>query len=643
MANLSDKEIVDWILSCRREADEAKTDRKVRNRENSDMFHLRYDFSHKRAGQSKEILSGVQTAVIQTQSFYEQALADSGDWWEAKASWPDADKTLPVRPAEITKLTNHMLEQGGYYAHVGNTVQAALLHALGISKCYAKMVPKPKFVSMKKGKGKGLKRWVDKVDDETVRVVFENVRAENFYPDPTKKKLYVIEDMWVDMHEVMELAGIDEDSDGDPDEAIYDRAAVETLSTAMSDEDLQEFKKARETGQNTTSEGHRPKVKITEFWGTILDKTTGRVCYENCVATIANDSVLIRHPKGGNPLWHQGNPYTYSPLLEVANSEWHVALMDAPVMHNRARIEMYNLMTDAGMESVHSIKQLRKDALDNPAQVANGIKPGSTLTVNSMLPVGGKVLEALTTTQIPGDAFNLFNIQTQEFNSSAMTSDARMGMSNPDVSATATIESSQTITSVSKGIAKKYEQKQITPEIQLAWMTVAQNWSSIDKETFISLFGAQRGTELSQLSPEDVFASTVNGLKFRVYGISMTLARTQEFQKLTTMMQTVFSAPPLTEAFMTEYDPKRLLGKMLDSLNIDKYSIELPLATKMTMPSEQQAPEQGANPQAGPDQMSQVADPMAGGAISDMMGGDSNVVQPGGFPGSPAVANAGGQ
>lgn len=634
MAKLTPKKIVDWILSCRDEAEEAKRDRMIRNKENFEMFHLNYDFSHKRAGQSKEILSGVQTAVIQTQSFYEQALADSGDWWEAKAAWPDADKMMPVRPAEITILTNHMLEQNGYYSHVGNTVQSALLSSLGISKCYGKMIPKPKFVSRKKGNGKSLKRWVEKIDDKSAQVMFEVVRAENFYPDPTKKKLFVIENMWLDMHEVIAL------SEGD--EAIYDADKVAQLSTSMTDEDLQESKRAREVGQNTTSEGHRPKVKITEFWGTIIDSTSGEVCYENCVATIANDTHLIRHPKGGNPLWHQGNPYVYSPLLEVANSEWHVALMDAPVMHNRARIEMYNLMTDAGMESVHSVKQIRKDALDNPAQVADGIKPGTTLLVNSMLPVGGKVMEPLTTTQIPPEAFNLFNIQSQEFNASAMTSDARMGMSNPDVSATATIESSQTITSVSQGIAKKYEQKQITKELQLAWMTVAQSWDMIDREVFISLFGAQRGAELAALAPEDVFASTVNGLKFRVYGISMTLARTQEFQKLTTMLQTVFSAPPLTEAFMTEYDPKRLLGKMLDSLNIDKYSIERPLAVKMTMPDEE-AGEPGENSQSQPDQMSQVPDPSAGGAISDMVGGDSNLTAPQGFPGSPAVKNAGGQ
>jgi len=623
---MDDKQVVDWIMSCRDEAEEAKQDRMKLNADNFDMFFLKHDFSHKREGQSREVLSRQQMAVIQNRNFYQQALSKLGDWWSAEASFADAEMSLPVRPAEITRLTNYMLEQTGYFSHVGNCVQNAQLSSLAISKCCPTLVAKPKYISKKSGRGKGLRRWVEKIEDKTYRTKFKTVRAENYYPDPTGANLYKIEDMWVDFHEVKALSV--------GDEAIYNAAVVNDLSRGETDvEDA--ATRARESGQNTPGAGHRPKVKITEFWGSIINPTTGEMEMENCVVTIANDRHLLR--KEPNPLWHQRDPYTASPQLEVSDSVWHIAPMDAPTAAARAMIEMYNLMVDAGMMQVHGISQIRKDALDNPAQVQNGIQPGVALAVNSMLPIGGKVLEPLVSVQIPPDAFNIFQIQGQEFNSAALTSDARAGMTAvANQKATAIVEASQTIASVSQGIAQNYEARQILKELELAWMTTAQNWKQISREEFVSLFGPQRGEELSQLSAEDVFTSTVNGIKFRVYGISMTLAKSQDYQKLTTLLQTIASSPQLMEEFLKKYDLGKTLGEIMTALDIDKYKLEIPKAMQNMMASPEGGAGAGAPEEMGADMMSQVPDPGVGGSMADMMGGDSSLMAPE-FPGSPAT------
>jgi len=622
MAEMSDKEVVDYIVACRNEADSAKTDRMTLNRDNFNMYHLKYDFSHKEEGQSEEILSKVTMAVEQIRSFFQQAIANLGDWWKAEALYPGSEQTMLIRPEEITKMTNYQLEKAKYFNHVGNEVQSGLLGSLAISKIYGKLVDKPKFIARTQGRGKNLKRWVDKVENKTWQLCFDITRQENYYPDPDGKGLYIVEDSWIDLFEVQAL------SEGD--EAIYDKMKVTEISPGDADAE-QEFRKAQETGQNTTlGGGHRPKVKITELWGTFLDKQ-GKVCYENSVATIANDTILIRKPEP-NPRWNQKRPYIASPLIEVANSVWHRAVMDAPTMHNRSLIELYNLFVDAAMQQVHQLKQLRKDWLDNPAQVSDGMKPGQTLTINSMCPPGGKVIESLTAVQIPSEAFNVFNIQQQEFNASALTSDARMGLSNPNVSATATVESSQTITSVFQGMAKNFEAAQIMPELEQAWETVAQNWDLISEEEFVALFGPQRGKELKQIPSEEVFAATVGGVKFRVYGISLTLARAQEFQRLTQLLQVISSSPVLMEEFTKKYDLGRTLGEIMSALNIDKYKLEIPAAVQATM----QAPPEEAEP-SGPDMNSQT--PQAGAqSIGDLMGQPQ--FQQAEFPGSPATAGA---
>lgn len=623
MAELSDKQIVDWILSCRDEADEAKRDRMNINKQNFDEFHLKHDFSHKEEGQSTEILSRQSMAVEQIKSFFQQALADLGDWWKAQCRYPHEERGLPIRSEEITKLTNYYVEDANYFSHVGNSIESSLLASLAISKVYATMKPKSKYVARKKGRGKSLKRWLEKTEDQTLKLVFGNIRAADYYPDPSGAGMYEIEDMWLDYHEVLARA--------EGDEAIYDLALVKELPRSGETETMNQTDKARETGQNTYSSGHRPKVKLTEFWGTIIDPTSGEICYKNCVATIANDTHLIRKPEP-NPLWHQGNPYCAAPLIEVANSVWHKALMDAPTSHNRALTELYNLFVDAAMKQVHQISQIRVDCLQDPAEVANGIKDGQALKVNMQLPPGAKVLEPLTQVQVPGEAFNILNIMSQEFNSSALTNDLRQGvMPFRAVKATEVVEASQTITSVFQGLAKNYEARKSTRELELAWQTIAQNWDRIDKDIFIALFGEERGKELAALSPQEVFAATAGVMKFQVYGVSLTLAKAQDFRKLTTLLQTVFSNPVLTEEFMKKYDAGKTLGEIMTSLDIDKSKLEIPMAVQNTMA----APAEGAPVEQEADMMSQV--PQAGaGSLQDLMGGGAGIPQTE-FPGSPAI------
>jgi len=621
---LTDKQIIDWILSCREEADQAKKDRMDTNKDNYAMFHLKHDFTHKKEGQSQEVLSKQSMAVEQNKSFFQQALADLGEWWKAEAKFPDYEQMMLIRPHEITTLTNYMLEKALYFSHVGNSIESAMLASLAISKTGGKLVSKPKYVARKKGRGRSLKRWLEKIEDKSWEITFSCVRAENYYPDPTGKGLYEIEDSWPDFYELLQLAEADDD---------YDLELIKTLSRSDMTDIEENYNRALEVGQNTTVYGHRPRPKVTEFWGTILHPTSGEIMHENIQAIIVNDTHLIMRPRA-NPLWHQRSPYTVSPLMEVANSVWHKAPMDAPTKHNRALIEMYNLVVDAAMRQVHAVSQLRKDVLDNPAQIQNGIKPGETLLVNSMLPPGAKALEPLTAVQIPGEAFNVFNIMSQEFNSSALTNDLRQGvMPFRAVKATEVVEASQTITSVFQGMAKNYEARQSQRELELAWMTTAQNWDQIDKEVFITLFGPQRGEELAQLSPEEVFAATVNGIRFKVFGITQTLAKAQDFRKLTTLLQTIASSPILMEEYLKKYDLGKTLGEIMSALNIDKHKLEIPVAVQRTMqPSEDpSAMEQGAPVEGQPDMMSQTPD---AGGLSAMVGPEIPSTQ---FPGSPAL------
>lgn len=605
--------VLDYVLASRSEADLARIDRKEQTRDNYAQYHLKHDFSHKKPGQSTEVLSKTKMAVESTRAYFQQALVDVGNWWRCLTKNGKDGQGMLITPNEIYRITDYMLQRANFYSHIGNCVQEASLASLAIPKVSGKYVSTPKFRTKKEGRGKNYRKWIEKVEDKTWELKFDLIRGENYFPDPTGENLYEVEDSYVDLYVVQGL------SEGD--DAIYDAGEVAKL-VSMSTDGYQEWRKAQETGQNVRPGGLRPRVKITEFWGNIIDRTSGTLMYENVVVTIANDTTIIRKPTP-NPLWHQRSPIIRAPLLEVGNSVWHTALMDAPVRHNRALTEIFNLILDSGMKAVYGISQVRIDDLEDAKQVSNGIPWGTNLKVRSSLPPGAKVMESVVTGDGAGEGIEVFQILGQEFNSSALTTDLRSGgMSSRKPLATEVVEQSQSITSVFQGISKNVEMKLVQPQLELAWMTIAQNWDCIDKEIFVSLFGSERAEEMSQMEPQEVFVQTVNGVRFDVFGISLSMAKSADYRKLTTLMQTVFSNPLLTEAFLKKNDPTRLLDEIMTTLNIDTDKIEIPNSPQTQGQAPNAMAQPGGAPGAAPDMQSQMSPgaPPQGGGLAAIMG-----------------------
>ncbi len=568
--NHTDADLVKYIEASCLDAENARTNRDHNTRANYDAYHMRHNFDHKSEGQSTEVLSKIRMSVESTKSFFQQALADIGEWFQIELKDPTVDEgAMLIKTHEAQALLEYQLGQAGYFSHVGLSIQRALLGGILCTKVAGKLIPKPKFRTKTEGRGKSLKKSVVAVDDKTWRLEFSRIRNEDWYPDSLGRGLYKIEEIYMDLHEVF--------SHSKGDNAIYDLAAVEKLSKeySMQGEDVKE--KSRETGQTTEGyqNAHRPQVKLKEYWGNVVS-TDGQLIYENVVITVANDTHIIRRPTP-NPLWHQMTPFVTTSLLEVDGAVWPIALMDAATLHQKTMTEMLNLILDAAFREVHAPSQLRVQDLVDPSQVSNGIPAGTTLKVKSTLPPGAKVYEPLTAAKVPADALNVLNLLQQELNSSALTTDLRQGVL-PDraVKATEVVESSQSITSVFKGISKNIEKAHITKEVELAWMTIAQNLDMISVEELQSLFGLKRGTELSQLDPQDVFVQTVNGFKFKVFGIEQTIAKAQDFRKLTTLLQTISSSELLIEEFLKKYDMGKLVGEIMASLSIDKSKIAIP-------------------------------------------------------------------
>ena len=564
------------ILSAKKEADQAKENRMRQNRENMDCFHMKQDWSHKKAGQSREFLAKQNVATEQLVSFLQQGLIDRGDWFSIDLAPGVRDSDRTITAADMFKILKNQLEKADFYSATGDGLKVGALQSLMIFKIHGRQVPTVKFRTEDRkdetqpqgviGRILGRRR-TKKVLVKDERMSWELrislVRPEDYYPDPTGRGLYEIQDVNIDLWELKEIAA------QNPDD--YDMDAISALQAHI--DETQRSRLSEETGQNTTTET-RKQVVVTEFWGTLVDSQSGEIIEKNCVAAIANDRFVIRKPKP-NDLWHGESPYVAAPIRRVPFSVWHQGLMDAPTKHNRALNEIYNLMLDSGIQSVFGVRQIREDWLSDPAQIADGIPAGTTLKANGMAPAGAKVMERVDTATEFTQASTIFNLTDREFQASAFTNDTRGGnLPERQVKATEIVATNQVLTGISNGMVKSIESACFSKVLEKAWMTIAQNLDDFSSDEMKALLGEEKAIQISALSPEERFAQTARGHKFKVFGLSTTLNKIQDFKKLQALLQTVAAAPLLMKEFMMRYDMGKFMGEIVKSLdiNVDKIS-----------------------------------------------------------------------
>ena len=616
----SDQDLLSIYQVYKQEADQARQSRMQQNKLNFDSYHMRQDFSYKLKGQSKEFLPKMAMAVEQGANFMQQGVVDMDDWFRVYPSPGLNEDAMKVKPSWIFKILVRQLEKAQFMQKVGDAAKLGMLGSLMIAKVGGQFKSVPRYSVDTKMKNGSLKRKLIKQEDKRWQLRVDLVQPEDFRLDPTGNGLYRMQDIYMDYYEIEQL------SKGD--DAIYDPEVVKQLKgSGASNNTLREGTRSRETGQNVSHNGYRKRIKITEVWGNFVD-ADGVLLYENCVMSVANDQYIIQKPTE-NPLWHGEDPFVVTPLLTVPGSVWGKALMDAPAALNQAINEMFNLILDGGIMSVHGIKQLRENWLDDPAQVEDGIAPGDTLRVNSSCPPGATALERVDTATVPTDGINVFNLLQQEHNVAALTNDFRMG-AQPfrQVKATEVVESSQAITSMFSGLAKHVEQDWIRPILSKAWKMSAQHMNDFDTNELEALLGQKQARLLQALGPEELFAQTVQDCAFEVFGISSNLNKQKDFTKLQAMLQTISSVPMLAEEFSKKYDFSKLLGEIMKSLDINVTKIEADDARdqeneQMPQPGSAQ-PGQAAGEM--PDVQSQI--PQAGAAGNQAADSMASAAQP---------------
>lgn len=572
--------VIQAVNRYRKESEDSKIDRTIKNRYNREMFLGRQDWSHKQEGQSTEFIPKVPVSVEQMCSFVKKGLITFGDWFSIDL---DRSLSLVVDGAQIREVLKCFLNDlwdrnnktNRFHLVVSDATKQGLLESLMILKIHGGMMPSRRPVFTPEDRATRTSNNIQFEEEKVWRLRVELVPFEDYYPDPTGNGLYEIHRVERDLHEIIEAA----------EDGMYNMSAVRELIGRDHQRSDDEKRQDKDRNQpETTPPSFRKKVVLDEFWGTLLNMD-GSVAMRNCVCTIANERYLIRPPEP-NPFWHQESPFVVSPLIRVPWSVWHKALYDHGSDLNRAINELFNLMLDGGMASVWGVKQLRMEDLEDPGQVAGGIKQGTTLIVKQTLPHNAKVCETVATGEVPRDAMAMYEAANREYNQAVLTNEMKVGQLPPRrVLATEVVEVTQSQAITLDGIVGDLDEF-MSSALRKAWLTILQNADDIPNHAWTTVLDRRVAMMIMRASPEERYSLFADKSQFRVSGLSATLAKAMDFQKSIALLQVVQQNPILARAFIMKYSADKHLRKLMNYLNMNPDDMEKDLDEKLQVAQE---------------------------------------------------------
>lgn len=550
---MTDGEIVSYVNDCRQQSSNAFAWRRERARVNRDAYNNIQDFSNKIEGQSREFIPRTSETVEQMTAFLKRGLTQFGNWFSV-----DMGKKAPLSPQAVTGILDHYLSMlpttdgktQPFPTVLGDNLKVGLLEAPMVFKIHGHKVEQTVFFS---------EAGDEKLEIAPFKLFVDAVKPENYYKDPTGHGLYEIHRCERDLHYIKRMAKM----------GVYDEDVLDMVQEDFRDQDRQ----IREAGQELPVTNSRRRCVIDEFWGTVLD-SFGEVVHHKVLLTVLNQKYLIRKPVPF-PSWDAESCFVEIPILRTPFTQMHKALYDEVVPLNLALNELFNLMLDGGIASVWGVRQLRTEFLEDPESVADGIPQGKTLPVKDGTPEGAKVLETVTTGNVPPDALNMFNILSTALVSAAKTNDVELGgLPQKQVRATEIVEASQNRSAIMDSIVADIEAG-LEQVLAKSWRLLLQNADDLSTGDLQEILSRREALMLARMEPRERYLTMGTRANFKVSGLSATLHKARDFQKIMALIQAVGSNPLLLQAFMKKYSGEKILTKLIRVLNLNPDDFQL--------------------------------------------------------------------
>lgn len=369
-------------------------------------------------------------------------------------------------------------------------------------------------------------RW-----DTALRI--DTIDPYDFWVDPSGRQRFVFHRSVRDRDEIL----------ADAEAGKYDKEMVMKCNGDSGTEEDQAWRKRAGLSEPAAVGGRRP-VELLEFWGSVMDET-GEIIEgcEECWAVIADRKYLIRAPDA-NPFWHGKRPFIRVAPNSKPFAPYGKTLIEDIAGLARQLTELGNLVFDAAvMDAIH-VWEVNRDAMQYPAQLAGGWRPGLLLDR-----VGSE--QILTTAEKPYSASQLtlpvFSRWSTEIeNNAGVTADV-MGHVGRGPRRTATEAEGQKVQSAQflSNLAASIETDGIAPLAEMSLKTIVQYMPSMlyMTERYRDMLGVQEAAILATMSHQERYRYLCTQHTVRGRGVAGIFTRQEDLGRVLQFMQVLQMFP----------------------------------------------------------------------------------------------------
>src|SRR5215475_5190340 len=310
LPTLEDSVLLQIMQQTYEKSKSARETRARLNRRNWDALHGKFDFlAKKRPGQSQIVIPSLETSLEQVCAQLTEQLVGFENWFEAsyegdKPPLPalSADEAARILKIELERLAVEggcMPTTYGMHRLIYDSLKIGLIE----SEVTWKVGMKPDFspsYTMANGQ-------MVTTDTETLRLSIDLVPFEDFYPDPTAAKLYMIHEIEVPISELPDLG--------------FTPAEIEAMRNASNGTEKLEQQRRR-SGLAHSMPSPTNRVLLREFWGDLVHPQTGLLIARGVTFTTAANTTVCRPlERIRDILWSGYRPFIHVPLLPTPTSE----------------------------------------------------------------------------------------------------------------------------------------------------------------------------------------------------------------------------------------------------------------------------------------------------------------------------------
>jgi hypothetical protein len=588
-------------------AKSARETRKSLNRRNWDAFHGKFEFlAKKRAGQSRIVIPSLETSLEQVCAQLTEQLVGFKHWFTASyegdapplpgLSGDEAARILEIELERLAVDGGCMPTTYGMHRLIYDSLKLGLIESEVTWKISMEPDERPTY-TMENG------QMVIGTRD-AMRLRVDIVPFEDFYPDPSAAKQYMIHEMEVPVSQLPDLGFTPEEID-------------QLRHAAPGTEKLEEQR--RRAGVAATMPSPLNRVLLREYWGDLTHPQTGNLIAKACMFMTAANTHVARTPQRIRDLfWHGLRPFIHTPLLPTPTAEQHHAFLDIAVPLIEAECELFNLIADAGFHAALGVKEIRSYMLQDQTSIAKGLMAGQELEIAEGYG-DGDVIKRVDTGTLSQEMLSVYDRIARTRQEATRTNDLQLGrQAMRKTSATEINQIVESSDDLFSNLTLRFEDTHIEPALELIWLTL---WQFADASMMDrigrSLGDPANAQTLGLLTPEERFVAFASGVSFKAQGYKYQLQSVKNIQTLLTLQQQALQNPALMQVLQQRVSPVKFYEMVLRSKGIDPHELAPGPEEQPMNPALMQG--QAGNPQGGgPGGVNPAATPDLGAATGQL-------------------------